>query len=169
MRLINTIITSASLFLVSSVSAQLQYSEVVNADSVTADALYSNSKIFITDAFKSGKDVTQLSDDASKTIIGKGWMQVEVTRNLGIVFPGKVWFKISIASKDSRYKYSFTDFVLTYDAGRGRPDIEHDLNPADPPRELSKKQWANVKRQVDEKVKAMIVDLKSKMATKNDW
>ena len=53
-----------------------EYSEVVNVDSASAQKLYSNAKIFIVTAFKSGKAVTQLNDDAAKTVAGNGTDQV---------------------------------------------------------------------------------------------
>ncbi len=156
------------LFLFFSVNliAQNKYSEVVNVDSSSADELHSLSKMFVTNASKSGKVLTQLSDDANKTLVAKGYMDVEVAKAMGMSFPEKVWFKVTIASKDNRYKYSFDDFVLHYQAGTSRPKIEADLNKKDPPKTVNKKQWEAVKSQVDDKVKWMISDLKTEMKKK---
>ena len=54
------------------VQGMYEYTEVVKVDSCSADKLYSNAKLFIVDAFKSGKEVTQLNDDNTKTIAASG-------------------------------------------------------------------------------------------------
>lgn len=146
----------------------IEYIEVIPADSMAADKLYSRAKLYITDAFKSGKDVTQLVDDASKVVVGKGTMKVLVVKMLGMGWYGYVRFKINISSKDNRYKYSFSDFVLAYQGGTSQPRVEQPLE-KDNPRTVSKKQWENVKEQVNEMVLLMIADLKKAMQKNEEW
>jgi len=45
------------------------FSEVVQADTLNAKTLYSNAKLFIANAFVSAKNVTQLEDENSNTIL----------------------------------------------------------------------------------------------------
>lgn len=79
-----------------------EYTGVVNVDSASADKLYSNAKLFIADNFKSGKDVTQLNDDYSKTVIGRG-------------IEHSVKFKITIQCKEGKYRYVVEDFEYIYE------------------------------------------------------
>ena len=148
---------------------KVEYSSVVNVDSISADILFSKAKLFITEAFKSGKDVTQLIDEATKTIIGKGTIKVEVAKMLGMVFPGYVKFTVTISSKEGRYKYIFTNFILDYQGGTSQPRIEASLDNENNPRTVSKKQWAFVKGQVNETILLMIKDLKSTMQKNEEW
>lgn len=87
-----------------------EYTGVVNVDSASADKLYSNAKIFVVDAFKSGKDVTQLNDDNSKTAAGTGSIQI-VFKGISMAAVDKfVKFKFFIQCKNGRYKYTISNF-----------------------------------------------------------
>lgn len=77
--------------------------EVVNIDSTSAATLYSRAKLFIANSFVSAKDVVQLADDDTKTVVCKGAYE---TNGLG-----SVKFKLTIQCKDNRYRYTITDFT----------------------------------------------------------
>ena len=51
---------------------KFNFSEVVQVDRMNAKTLYSNAKLFIANAFVSAKNVTQLDDENSNTIVVKG-------------------------------------------------------------------------------------------------
>lgn len=148
---------------------KVEYTEIISVDSANADKLYSNSKLFITYAFKSGKDVTQLTDDVTKTVIGKGTMQVTVVKMLGSTWPGWVYFTINISSKDNRYKYSISDFVLHYQGNSTMRKIEASLADIEHPKTVTQTQWENVKAEVDKTVRLLIEDLKKQMSSKDSW
>jgi len=91
-----------------------EYSEVVNVDSASAAKLYSNAKLFIVTAFKSGKAVTQLNDDAAKTVAGNGNVQIVLKGLASSGVTKRVSFSILIQCKDGRYKYTINDFQISF-------------------------------------------------------
>lgn len=143
-----------------------EFTEVVNVDSVSADKLYSNAKIFIVHAFKSGKDVTQLNDDNTKTVIGKANMHLIVSGLIGSAIDKWVNYTVTIQCKDGRYKYSFSDFVLemigTQYRGSGSLDDEKIIKGM-----LTKKQYGQMITKVSITIKTLIIDLKTTMAGKS--
>lgn len=145
---------------------QEKYTEVVAVDSATADHLYSRAKIFVTNAFVSGKEVTELTDDQGKTIITKGNFSVR-PHGMGSA-QSYVKFRLSIASKDRRYRYSFSDIIFVYQAGSVTKVNEADINEVEA-KGVTKKQWTNVQDQVKETISKLIGDLKKQMEVKDDW
>jgi len=143
-----------------------EYSEVVNVDSVSAEKLYSNAKLFIVDAFKSGKDVTQLNDEISKTVAGTGAIKIILKGTTGTQY---VSFKINIQCKDGRYKYDFSNFQ--YDLVYYGEDHFFDLEDAKRiKRNMVGKQYEHAMQQVSESMKALIEKLKTQMASQAaDW
>jgi hypothetical protein len=146
---------------------KVEFTEVVSIDSASAAALFSNAKIFITNSFKSGKDVTQLDDQNSKTVIGQGNTRVDI-KALGMSWPGRVDFKITIQCKDGRYKYSFADFIFNYQAGTKGKEYVYGLE-SDDHKGINQKQWDSVKEQVNNTMIAAIAGLKKQMSSKDDW
>lgn len=146
---------------------KIDYSEVVKLDSLGSAALYSKAKLFIADAFKSGKDVMQVDDRDTKTVVAKGLIPVEA-KGFAYVLKMNVRFKTMIQAKDGRYKYSFTDFIGEYSSDSGTSEYPLD---GDRPRGLTKKNWEDIQRQVDESIVLMVADLKKQMASTkgSDW
>ena len=87
-------------------SGVYEYTAVTNVDGASAEKLYSNAKIFIVDAFRSGKRVTELNDDASTTAAGVGNIPI---RFRGINPGGSfVTFKfLSVSKKSPVFKWLF--------------------------------------------------------------
>ena len=147
-----------------------EYSEVVNVDSASAQKLYSNAKIFIVTAFKSGKAVTQLNDDAAKTVAGNGTEQVFTKGLVGSAINKFIKFRILIQSKDGRYKYSITNFEIHFisDAIDRTYALEDSKNKV-----LTKKQTVEVFQQLNTDMHSLIAELKKTMASKTestqDW
>lgn len=153
-------------------TGRIEYTEVVKVDSANAAILYSNAKIFIAKSFKSAKNVTDLSDENSKTVIIKGNMPVSV-RSMGSFWDyGVVWFQISIQCKDGRYKYSITDFVHEDKPGpRGANggSLESE-KPECGTLKLPKKYWEYIKTDADQTTKTLIADMKKAMVpTGDNW
>lgn len=90
-------------------SGFVEYTEVVELDSFSADNLYSTAKIFIGQTAASAKDAIQVADDVSRTILVKGNMDVLVKDPLGVHKYGIAKMTITIACKDKKYKYTIND------------------------------------------------------------
>ena len=81
-------------------SGKLNYSEVVKVDNLSKDELYQMSKQFFIDELESYKDIIQLDDQESGTVVAKGFHDVYVGST-----KYQMWFTIKIQSKEGRYKY----------------------------------------------------------------
>lgn len=154
-------------------TGKYEYSDVVSVDSVTADKLYSNAKIFMVDAFKSSKDVTQLNDDVAKTVAGRGTTKIEF-KGIGLSGLEKyVRFKVYIQCKENRYKYTFNSFSFSMISSSfsGEKDLEDESYFTK--RWLTKKQYQQLMSQVSETMNLLIADLKKHMASQvgstKDW
>jgi hypothetical protein len=137
-----------------------EYTGVVNVDSASADKLYSNAKLFIVDAFKSGKDVTQMNDDVAKTVAGKGDFKIYY-KGLSGGIDAYVYFKIIIQCKDGRYKYTINHFEYT-SGGRSAISLEDDKNMK---HETTKNMKGQVLHQVNDDALALIDELHKHMAS----
>lgn len=74
---------------------------VVTVDSVPAAELYARTKRWFATAFKNGKEVIQLDDPATFTIIGKGSVEYDDR--------GLMKFTIEVACKEGRYRVELRD------------------------------------------------------------
>lgn len=149
-----------------------EYSAVVNVDSASADKLYSNTKLFVVDAFKSGKDVTQLNDDDAKTVAGTGSMKIYFKGISMSAVDKFVKFKFFIQCKDGRYKYTFTNFEFAM--------IGTQLNATVPLEDdnllkhyVTKNLKVQLFNQVSENMNQLILNLKKTLASQTaitkDW
>ena len=106
---------------------RFNFSEVVKVDSITANELFSNAKLFIAKKFNSGKSVTQLNDEDSHTLLIKGLLVVKPISKLPYSFSYikefQSPFTFSIECKDNRYRYSIEDLdselYLPYTKSKG--------------------------------------------------
>lgn len=154
------------LFFSVRVAGQDKYSEVVKIDSASVDQLYSRAKIFVTNAFKEPKEVTQLTDDAGKTVTAKGIFKV--APHGWPVHTSHVAFQLTIASKEGRYKYEFADVVYHYQSGSATKRFESSLD-AEEFKGLTKKQWERVKGDAKETIENLISRLKKQMSVDDSW
>lgn len=90
-------------------NGQIEYSDVVKIDSTDAQTLYSRAKMVIAQTFVSARDVTQLADDNTKSLVVRA--NIHVVDKSGDY--GRVAFVMTIQCKDGRYRYIITDFVQT--------------------------------------------------------
>lgn len=145
---------------------EVEYSEVVTVDSVDQKTLFNRSKLFVANAFVSVKDVTNLDDSETFTVITKGDIPWYYTNGLGSTPGGAVRFKFTIQCKDGRYKYSVSNFVHT--------DVRRNGNYSGGAFEnekascggllMPKKTWNKIKSDTNESVLQFIADLKKTMA-----
>ena len=141
----------------------IEYKDIVTVESATADQLYSRGKLFVAQNFKSGKEVTQMNDDAGKQIVGNGTLAVTF-RALGSVHPGGfVSYRLTIQCKEGKYRFTIKEF--THD-GVGN------LNDGGPlekegVKNIFKKDWKGIKDQTNTKILKLISALKNYMSGKS--
>jgi hypothetical protein len=139
-----------------------EMSEVVNVDSASADDLYSNAKKFVAVHFVSGKAVTQLNDDNSKTVVGKGVMQVSIKPGFGKAIPVNVKYTFTIQAKDGRYKYAIGNFLF-HNTETTTVTLEDESYWNQ--KKLARKIWADVKMQIYAHSSELVSLLKKDMAS----
>lgn len=152
-------------------SGKIIYVEIVKADSISKEKIYSKTKEWFALNFKSSNDVIQLDDRENFTIIGKGAIKV----NLMSFDAGFVRFTIKVQAKDNKYKYEISDFVHDAKSAK-RPEMEggslENVKPDCSGISMTKGQWNDIKTQADNQVKLLIQSLKTKISTNNtesDW
>lgn len=92
---------------------KINFSETVNVDSTKKDILYSKSKLWFANTFKSAKDVIQLDDKENGIILGKGIYQDTEKVGLAGTIQRNWKFTIKIQLKDAKYKAEIYDIDLT--------------------------------------------------------
>ncbi|MBV9989374.1 MAG: DUF4468 domain-containing protein [Chitinophagaceae bacterium] len=143
-------------------SGQIKYVEVVPVDNASAKDLYSRAKLFIADTYKSGKTVTQLNDDESKTIVVKPAASVTYNEPLGIVRrQGYIDYQLKIECKDNRYRYTIDGLTFKFVVTTGFEPWSLDSEKKAPV--VSKKQWLKVQEDADTQMNLVIALLKQAM------
>lgn len=93
------------------VEGKIKYSEVVQLDSsIKKNDLYLNAKKFFVDVFNSGKDVIQMDDKESGTVIGRGYYEDVWKMTFSVKYNFQIWHTVKIYAKDGRYKFEIEDF-----------------------------------------------------------
>ncbi|MEO6136651.1 MAG: DUF4468 domain-containing protein [Ginsengibacter sp.] len=149
-------------------NGQYEISEIVNVDSSSKDDLYSRAKKFVAINFKSGKAVTQLNDDNSKTVVGKGVETMKIKISIGSPVYQPMDYTFTILCKDNRYKYVISDFLF-YNTGdlnttKALEDESYWLK-----NKQSKKMWLDIKHQTTKQMNSLIALLKKSMTEDNNW
>lgn len=84
------------------------FEEVVQADSLSKDELYSRAREWFVRKFNNAESVLQMDDRESGKLAGRGWMDIEI-ESLQALWIFKLKFLIIIQLKDGRYKLTLTD------------------------------------------------------------
>lgn len=89
------------------------YTDVVKVSDSTKSAkeLYGNAKMWFTNTFKNPKHVIVLDDPINNTIVGRGTVFYRGKYAGGAGRTGNISFKVSIATKNGRYKYEVSEFI----------------------------------------------------------
>lgn len=101
-----------------------EYSDTVEVEGATADELYSRAKAWVANAYRSAQNVVQLDDKDAHRLIIKGNSR-ETYLMMGQVTVRHV---VTIETKDGRYRYRMTGFVVDYDGGNSTP-LEGEIKP----------------------------------------
>jgi hypothetical protein len=145
-----------------------EYTEVVKLDSASADKLYSNAKLFIVDAFKSGKNVTQLNDDNTKTVAASGNDKIITKGFVGSAIDKRVKFRILIQCKDGRYKYTINNFEVSFLSEMVDKTFSLEDEKGFKNKYLTKKQTAELYETLANDMNTLIIDLKNHMSSHSE-
>lgn len=149
------------------------FSEVIKVDSVSAATLYSNAKLFIANAFVSAKNVTQLEDENSNTIVVKGLFILPL-KNMPYSFSYlktfTTTFKLQIQTKDNKYKYTLSDFVVQDNPVKsGDLSLPYEKGKGEIAQKQHKKVWDIMKQTAYDYTTNFILNLKKDMLKNNDF
>lgn len=150
------------------------FSEIVQVDSMDAKSLLSNAKLFVANAFVSAKDVTQLVDENSNTIVVKGLLTLPL-KNLPYGFSYMKDFtttvKLQIQTKDNKYKYILSDFIVKGNAVYDGYDLSspYQKQKGEIGQKQHKKLWDTMKETAYNFVTLFTLNLKKQMITKSDF
>ena len=93
-------------------TGKFTYQGVVDVEGVAADDLYGLAKAWVAKTYRSANDVIQLDDPYAGRIIVKGNFPFSV-----FGAPKLARHTLTIEVRDSRYRYTLTDFVVSSGAG----------------------------------------------------
>lgn len=107
-----------------------QIQEVIEFEGISRDKIYSGSRQWVAQAFKSAQDVIQMDDKDSGVIIAKGNMQYPCSGSwlCSGYNDARVKFTLKIESRDGRARVTFSDIVhyspTSYAGGFKTPEFE---------------------------------------------
>lgn len=175
-----------AVFFVSITKAQdsisYSFSEVVKvSDSQKAPKmLFAGAKMWFTQSFKNPKEVIILDDSENNILVGRGNMPYRSKIFSGSAArEGHITFDVTIACKNGRYKYEFTNFTHTGNSlNYGLITNEETLPTmtgmlAGGPKNYKIKVTNELRASIDDRIKPLIEQLKISMekpiTTKEDW
>ena len=145
---------------------QILFTEVVTVENANAKELFSRAKLFVADAYKSSKSVTDLNDDEAKIILIKPMMKVRI-KDFFATGDFYVQYQVKIECKDNKYRYSIEGHSLLVPSSRNPGvDITSSFTEKKPPM-FSKKSWVGAQNSAILDTKAIIVLLKQAMSKPN--
>jgi hypothetical protein len=147
---------------------EIQYTGVITVPNTDAQTLYSRAKLFIAETYKNAKEVSQLTDDVSKTLIAK---PVVSTMTTGFWTGGLsvyVKYNFKLECKDGKFRYTIESLVWQYIDKRAV--LVSNLFEVSRPAIANKKMWIQVMEQTDTELKHIIKLLSEKMlVNSNDF
>jgi hypothetical protein len=93
------------------------YSKVIQADSLSKDALYSAIYDWFIANYKSANDAIQTSDKETGIIVGKGVIIYDYGKTTYSCYKGYIKYTIRVSIKDNRYKVEIENFYHTVNLG----------------------------------------------------
>lgn len=150
------------------IQGKYEYTGIVNVDSASANKLYSNAKLFIVEAFKSGKSVTQMNDDNTNTVAGSANDEIITKGFVGSAIDKRIKFKILIQCKDGRYKYTINNFEISFLSQMVDQTVPLEYEKGFKNKYLTKKQTAQVYQTLNDDMQNLIVELKRYMTSQSE-
>lgn len=178
LKILNPILLLVPITICGQQQPPLNYTVVVQVDSVTKLELYNRAKMCIVDAFLKANSVIQIDDKEQGLIVAKA----VITYTPSIFFgndlaEGIISFAIKLYLKDGRYKYEVTDFkhekfgLITDDEEYPYPRGKGLMNQ---PKNWYNRVWNDIKYEIISTVAPFISSLTEGMTkpteiNKNDW
>jgi len=144
---------------------QILFSEVINVDNANAKELYSRAKLFVADAYKSSKSVTDLNDDEAKIILIKPSMKVRI-KDFWVNDDYYVQYQLKIECKDNKYRYTIEGHSILIPIRSSGADISYSFLEKRPSM-FSKKSWIGAQNSAIIDTQILIKVLKSSMSKPN--
>ena len=147
------------------IPANVEFSEVVRADSFPSAQLYLNAKLFVSNVFHNVRETAQIKDDKTQSVATKGSFPVTIENGAGEEIKAKTFFTLVIQAKDNVYKYVINDLYFAYTEETGitsYASFNDRLGVA-----MTKKQWQEVEDQTTVFVQGFIQELKEQMLQKD--
>ena len=143
-------------------NGKITFTEVIQVKELSKDQLYSKANKWFSDNYKSSSAIELESEEAGK-MESKGIFKV-------YKIPGEsdkaggIYYKISVETRDGRYKYTITNFVHkdhAHNVGSGGK-LERE-EPLSGYAELPEEVWGSIKDQAYEQTTVLIESLKKGM------
>ena len=103
-------------------NGRVYFEEVVDAETVTKNELYSRAKEWFFNTYKSAEDVLELEDKEAGKLIGKAFNTIPIKTAFGISNT-RMWYTIKLYFKEGRYKMVLSEIYY-----QSEPS-EQDLSP----------------------------------------
>ena len=155
------------------VDSNVVYSEVVMADNISKNELFTRAKKWSVDAYVSAKDVTQYEDKEAGELIVKAQFDALYQITFYQIDPVQIRHVVKIDVKDGKYRYEISNLIVKYlipsptQYGRSREaemPIER-FNQKNRPQNSAKFAVG-----INNKIQEIIKSLKTAMETsKKDW
>lgn len=113
--------TTAQQLPTDSTTGKITYTEIVPADSLSKNELYSKINEWFAKSYNSATDVIQLNSKEDGKIIGKGIFILTVIHrynNINTPVTIKIPYILSIYIKDNKFKYELTSFNVATEMGQ---------------------------------------------------
>ena len=166
-----SIVTNAQSLPVDPDTHLITYSEVIETPGVSKNDLYLRANTWFTRTFKSAKSVLELQDKEAGKLIGKGLIPVIIkVPIMGATDAGTVATTITVFCKDGKYKYVIDNLSHERPYGANTQQwvdvgaLEKEKPESGMMKRPSKKEWNDIKENVDKDLKALAADLKKAMA-----
>lgn len=109
--------------------ADLTFEEVIKAEGLSKDYLYSNIKFWVVDTFKSAKNVIEYDNATEGTIICKGIIPYPCDGGMDCLARAgwNVMFTMRIDTKDNKFKVNFSNLKIAFPGSQYAPPGEAPL------------------------------------------
>ena len=132
-------------------SGKYRYQGIVEVPGVSADALFTRARSWVTTFYPPGKYVTQLDDEGSRTLTIKG-----TTGSSNLTDQASVHHTLTLETKDGRYRYTIEDLTVSTQSSEYGPGVKgYALERVSPGKPIVK--------QTAEAIDALIADLAAAM------
>lgn len=87
----------------------IQVSEVVQAEGLTKDQLYSKARLWFAEYFRDSESVLEVEDKSSGILLGNGILTVNVPSNISGYQECNLWITLKTEFREGRYKYTINN------------------------------------------------------------